>query len=103
MVEENSTNLYISVSSPDLNFNIIQLPSTSPELDAQERFYSVSGKVSVKVTDTFLFKGTLGVGFRILPIRNLLYLKLSVCPYIVNSTKPFLLSVSNYIAGSPIT
>ncbi len=43
MVEEvNNNNLYIAVSSPDLNFNITREILMGPQVNAQERFYSIS-------------------------------------------------------------
>ena len=51
MVEEVDTqNLYIAVSYPNLNFNISRTPNYGNEIDGQERFYSVSTPVDIKVT-----------------------------------------------------
>lgn len=54
MVEEvNSKNLYITVSSPNLNFNIsrssIDPLTVGSKVTGQERFYSVSMGVDVEV------------------------------------------------------
>lgn len=54
MVEEvNSKNLYITVSSPNLNFNISRSSSdpltVGSKVTGQERFYSVSMGVDVEV------------------------------------------------------
>ena len=43
-------NLYIAVSYPNLNFNISRTPNYGNEIDGQERFYSVSTPVDIKVT-----------------------------------------------------
>ena len=52
MVEEvDSQNLYISVSSPGLNFNITRDIQRGPQVNSQERFYSVSVGVEVQVRD----------------------------------------------------
>lgn len=51
MVEEvDKNNLYISVSSPNLNFNITRNLEIGPQVNAQERFYSISMGVEVQVT-----------------------------------------------------
>ncbi|KAL9953039.1 hypothetical protein ACROYT_G040390 [Oculina patagonica] len=50
MVEEvDSNNLYIAVSSPGLNFNITRELQTGPQVNAQERFYSISMPVDIQV------------------------------------------------------
>ena len=54
MVEQvDSDNLYVAVSSPNLNFNISR-PSNDPltvgsKVNSQERFYSVSTGIDVEV------------------------------------------------------
>ena len=45
-------NLFISVSSPNLNFNTSRTLETGPQVNAQERFYSVSMGVEVQVTNS---------------------------------------------------
>ena len=51
MVEEvDNRNLYLAVSSPNLNFNISTLPDIGSQVDGQERFYSFSQEVEVQVT-----------------------------------------------------
>ena len=50
MVEEvDSNNLYIAVSSPDLNFNISRVLEAGTEINADERFYSISKPVEIQV------------------------------------------------------
>ena len=50
MVEEvDSSNLYIAVSSPNLNFNITRDLDVGSMVNGQERFYSVSMPVEVQV------------------------------------------------------
>jgi len=50
MVEEvDRNNLYISVSSPNLNFNITRDLETGGQVNGQERFYSVSEGIEVEV------------------------------------------------------
>ena len=51
MVEEvDNENLYISVSSPNLNFNITRTIELGPQINGQERFYSISTGVEVQVS-----------------------------------------------------
>ncbi|KAL9951814.1 hypothetical protein ACROYT_G044546 [Oculina patagonica] len=51
MVEEvDSINLFIAVSSPNLNFNITRDLEWGSQVNGQERFYSVSMPVEVQVT-----------------------------------------------------
>ena len=45
-----NNNLYISVSSPNLNFNITRNLEIGSQVNGQERFYSVSIGVDVEVT-----------------------------------------------------
>ena len=55
MVEEvNNQNLFISVSSPGLNFNITRDIEIGSQINGQERFYSVSMGVEVQVRDLYL-------------------------------------------------
>ena len=50
MVEEvNNQNLYIAVSSPDLNFNITRELEIGSQVNYHERFYSLSMPVEVQV------------------------------------------------------
>ena len=50
MVEEvDATNLYIAVSSPNLNFNITRDLDVGHMVNSQERFYSVSMPVELQV------------------------------------------------------
>ena len=50
MVEEvNNNNLYIAVSYPDLNFNITREIQLGPQVNSDERFYSISMPVEVEV------------------------------------------------------
>lgn len=50
MVEEvNNKNLYIAVSSPDLNFNITRELEIGSQVNGDERFYSFSMPVEVQV------------------------------------------------------
>ena len=50
MVEEvDRNNLYISVSSPNLNFNITRDLEIGSQVNGQERFYSISEGVEVEV------------------------------------------------------
>ena len=50
MVEEvDSNNLYIAVSSPDLNFNISRVLKAGNDINANERFYSISMPVDIQV------------------------------------------------------
>ena len=42
-------NLYIAVSYPNLNFNISRTLNHSNDINGQERFYSVSTPVDIKV------------------------------------------------------
>ena len=50
MVEEvDATNLYISVSYPNLNFNISDPLTIGSRVTGQERFYSISKGVDVQV------------------------------------------------------
>ena len=44
-----STNLYIAVSSPNLNFNITRELEVGSQVNGQERFYSVSMPVEIQV------------------------------------------------------
>ena len=51
MVEEvDNENLYISLSSPYLNFNITRTIERGPQINGQERFYSTSMGVEVQVS-----------------------------------------------------
>ena len=50
MVEEvDNKNLYIAVSSPDLNFNIIRDLDFGSQVNGNERFYSISMPVEIQV------------------------------------------------------
>ena len=50
MVEEvDRNNLYISVASPNLNFNITRDLETGGQVNGQERFYSISEGIEVEV------------------------------------------------------
>ena len=44
-----SKNLYIAVSSPDLNFNISKVLESSSDINGDERFYSISMPVEIQV------------------------------------------------------
>lgn len=47
-------NLYIAASSPDLNFNITKTIRVSDDVKGNDKFYSVSNPVALKVTRAFL-------------------------------------------------
>ena len=50
MVEEvDNKNLYIAVSSPDLNFNINRTLEVGSQVNGHERFYSISMPVEIQV------------------------------------------------------
>ena len=50
MVEEvDDNNLYIAVSSPDLNLNISRVLEAGNDIDGDERFYSISMPVEIQV------------------------------------------------------
>ena len=50
MVEEvDNNNLYIAVSSPDLNFNISGVLEAGSDINGDERFYSISMPVEIQV------------------------------------------------------
>ena len=50
MVEEvDRKNLFIAVSSPDLNFNITRALTKGGRVTGQERFYSISMPVEIQV------------------------------------------------------
>jgi len=50
MVEEvDNNNLYIAVSSPDLNFNISRNLKFGSKVNGDERFYSISMPVEIEV------------------------------------------------------
>lgn len=50
MVEEvDSTNLFLAVSSPDLNFNITRTLTIGSDVTNDERFYAFSMPVEVEV------------------------------------------------------
>ena len=50
MVEEvDNNNLYIAVSSPDLNFNITTELEVGSQVNSDERFYSISMPVEIQV------------------------------------------------------
>lgn len=50
MVEEvDNSNLYIAVSSPDLNFNITRELEIGSQVNGDERFYSISMPVEIQV------------------------------------------------------
>jgi len=50
MVEEvDNSNLYIAVSSPDLNFNITRDLESASQINGDERFYSISMPVEIQV------------------------------------------------------
>ena len=50
MVEEvDNKNLYIAVSSPDLNFNITRELEIGSQVNGDERFYSISMPVEIQV------------------------------------------------------
>ena len=50
MVEEvDIKNLYIAVSSPDLNFNITSELEISNDVTGNEKFYSISMPVDIQV------------------------------------------------------
>jgi len=50
MVEEaDNNNLYIAVSSPDLNFNISRNLKLGSPVKGDERFYSISMPVEIEV------------------------------------------------------
>ena len=44
-----NNNLYIAVSSPDLNFNITRDLEDSGDINVDERFYSISMPVDIQV------------------------------------------------------
>ena len=48
-------NLYIAVSYPNLNFNISRTLNHSNDINGQERFYSVSTPVDIKVIRKLIF------------------------------------------------
>jgi len=55
MVEEvDNNNLYIAVSSPDLNFNITRDLEVGSQVNGDERFYSISMPVEIQVMQTSL-------------------------------------------------
>ncbi len=59
MVEEvNNKNLYIAVSSPDLNFNITRELEIGSQVNGDERFYSISMPVDIQVMQISLPYGT---------------------------------------------
>ena len=45
----NNKNLYIAVSSPDLNFNITRTLEIGSQVNGDERFYSVSMPMDIQV------------------------------------------------------
>ena len=45
----NNNNLYIAVSSPDLNFNITTELEVGSQVNSDERFYSISMPVEIQV------------------------------------------------------
>ena len=50
MVEEvDNNNLYIAVSSPDLNLNISEVLEVGNDINSDERFYSISMPVEIQV------------------------------------------------------
>ena len=50
MVEEvDNKNLYIAISSPDLNFNIARDLDVGSQVNGDERFYSISMPVEIQV------------------------------------------------------
>ena len=44
-----NNNLYIAVSSPDLNFNISRVLEVGNDINGDERFYSISMPVEIQV------------------------------------------------------
>lgn len=49
-----NNNLYIAVSSPDLNFNITRDLEVGSQVNGDERFYSISMPVEIQVIQTSL-------------------------------------------------
>ena len=58
-----STNLYIAVSSPNLNFNITRELEVGSQVNGQERFYSVSMPVEIQVIWTNTSVNLTGITF----------------------------------------
>ena len=53
MVEEvDANNLYIAVSSPNLNFNIDRTLEHSSEVNGEEKFHSKSSTADIEVMQT---------------------------------------------------
>ena len=47
--EDDENNVYVSVSYPNLNFNISEPLTTGNRISGQERFYSVSTPIDIEV------------------------------------------------------